>query len=71
MSEPNAGERVGAADVHGARAADALTARPSEGQGRIDVVLDLDEGVQHHGADRVQVQDVLLKHQIVSVNKWI
>lgn len=41
---------VSALNVHGARATDALSARPSECQGGVLLVLDLDERVQHHGA---------------------
>jgi hypothetical protein len=43
-----AGERVGAVDVHRAGAADALAAGAAEGQRRIDLVLDLDQRVEHH-----------------------
>ena len=43
-----AGQRVGAVDVEGAGAADALAAGAPEGQRRVDLVLDLDEGVQDH-----------------------
>src|SRR6185437_15477309 len=43
-----AGERVAAADVHRARTAHALPAGAAEGQGRVDLVLDLDEAVQNH-----------------------
>ena len=43
-----AGEVVGAVDVHRARAADALAAGAAEGEGGIDLVLDLDQRVQHH-----------------------
>lgn len=41
-----AGEGVYSIDVHGARSTDSLTARPTEGQSRIDLVLDLDQGVE-------------------------
>jgi len=43
-----AGERVGAVDVHGAGAADALAAGAAERQGRVDLVLDPDQGVENH-----------------------
>ena len=52
-----AGERVAAADVHGARAAHALAARATEGERRVERVLDVDDGVQHH---RPAVVDVHL-----------
>ena len=41
-----AGKRVLAVDVHGAGAADTLTARASEGQRRVHLVLDLDERIE-------------------------
>ena len=44
-----AGQRVCAVDVHGARAANTLAAGTPEGQGRIDIILDLDERIQDHG----------------------
>ena len=37
-------------DIHGARPADALPAGPPEGQGRVHLVLDLDQSVEDHGA---------------------
>ena len=45
-----AGQTVLAIDVHGARTADTLTARSSEGEGVIDLVLDLEQGVEDHRA---------------------
>lgn len=36
------GKSVDAIDVHGTRSADPLSARSSEGQGRVKVVLDFD-----------------------------
>jgi hypothetical protein len=53
-------ERVDAVDVHGAAAADALTTAPPEGQRGVDLVLDPDQRVQHHGPCLVQVQRVRL-----------
>lgn len=45
-----ASQTVLAIDVHGARTADTLTARSSEGEGVIDLVLDLEQGVEDHRA---------------------
>ena len=56
----DAGERVDAANVHRAGAADALAAGAAEGQGGVHLVLDLDQRVQDHGAAVVQVDLVLL-----------
>jgi hypothetical protein len=54
------GQRVDAVNVHGAAAADALATTPPEGQGRVDLVLDADERIEHHGAGLVQVELVRL-----------
>jgi hypothetical protein len=45
-------------DVHGAGTADALTARSAEGKSRVDLVLDLDQGVQEHGSAIVHINVV-------------
>ena len=45
---PDAGQRVAAADVHGAWPADAFATGPSESESGVDLVLDFDQGVQHH-----------------------
>src|SRR5271166_2362769 len=49
------GERITTIDVHGAGAADALTAGATEGQRRVDLVLDLDQRVQDHRAACVEI----------------
>mmetsp|Transcript_22041 Transcript_22041/g.70405 ORF Transcript_22041/g.70405 Transcript_22041/m.70405 type:complete len:263 (+) Transcript_22041:183-971(+) len=54
-----AGQGVATVDVHGARAADALTARAAEGERRVLLVLDLDERIKDHGAALVQVDGVV------------
>lgn len=50
-----------AVDVHGTASTNTLSATPSEGQRRIDLVLDLDQGVQDHRASLVEVNGVGLK----------
>lgn len=52
------GERVDTVNVHGAATADTLTAGATEGQRRVDLVLDLKKGVQNHGARLVQIDIV-------------
>ena len=42
-----AGERVLTVDVHSAGAADALAARAAESECGVDLILDLDEGVEN------------------------
>ena len=44
-----AGKTVLAVDVHGARTANTLTARSSKSKGRVNLVLDLEKSIQHHG----------------------
>src|SRR3546814_12193896 len=61
-----AGQRVRAVDVHRAGAADALAARPAEGQAGVDVVLDVDDRVQHHRAAAVQIDGVALQPRVLA-----
>lgn len=44
-----------AVDVHRTRAADALSARATEGKSRIDFVFDLDESIKNHRPSLVEV----------------
>lgn len=60
-----AGQGVLAVDVHGAGTADALAATSAEGQGRVDLVLDADDGVEHHGAGLVEVNGVALQARLL------
>lgn len=53
-----AGQGVDSVNVHGAASADTLSAAPAEGQGGVDLVLNTDQSVQHHGTSLVQVQGV-------------
>lgn len=50
-----------AVDVHGTASTDALSATPPEGQGRILLVLDLDQSIEDHGAGLVEVDGVGLQ----------
>lgn len=56
-----AGEAVVPIDVHRAGAADTLPAGAAEGDGGVDLVLDLDEGVKDHGAALAEIDLVALK----------
>ena len=60
MRRTETGQGVHAIDVHRAAAADALAAASPEGQGGIDLVLNPDQGVEHHGAGLVEVERVRL-----------
>lgn len=55
-----AGQCVDTINVHGTRATDTLSATPSESQSRINLVLDSDKSVEHHGTSLVQVEGVRL-----------
>lgn len=55
---PDAGKSVHATNVHAAGATDALPAGPTEGQGRVDLILDLQQGVQHHGTTPGEMRQV-------------
>src|SRR5690349_21650103 len=48
-------EIVAAVDVHRAGAADAFATRAPEGQGRVDLVLDLDQRIENHGTAGVEI----------------
>src|SRR5690606_26641728 len=67
LDRADAGQRVGAVDVHRARAADALAAGAAEGQGRVDLVLDLDQRVQDHRPALVQVDLVGVQARVLVV----
>src|SRR5208282_5872746 len=49
------GQSVDPVDVHRARAAHAFAAGAAKGQGRVDLVLDLDQRVQDHWAAVVEI----------------
>lgn len=61
-----AGEGVLAVDVHGAGAANAFAARPPQGQSRVDLVLNLDEGVQHHRTAGAKIDLVFLHVRLLA-----
>lgn len=65
MRHTQAGEGVGAVDVHGARTADTLTARAAEGKGRVELILDADEGVEDHGTGLVEIEGVALHARLL------
>lgn len=56
-----ASKSVLSVDVHGAATADTLTATSSEGQSRVDLVLDSNKGIENHRSGLVEVQSVGLE----------
>jgi hypothetical protein len=46
---------IAAVYVHGAGAANAFPAGATKGQRRVDLIFDLNQGVQHHGATGVEI----------------
>src|SRR3546814_6165070 len=67
LDRADAGQRVGAVDVHRARTADALAAGAAERQRGVDLVLDLDQRVQDHRPAAVQVDLVGVQARILVV----
>ncbi len=61
-----AGQRVAAIDVHRTGTADALATRATKRQRRVNLVLDLDERVQHHRAAAVEIDLVGIEARVVS-----
>merc|ERR1740123_2167830 len=49
-----------AIDIHGTRSANSFTARTPESECRINLIFDLDESIQDHGAALLQIYGVLL-----------
>ena len=62
-----AGQRIGAVDVHRARAAHALAARAAEGERAVDLVLDLDQRVENHRTAGVHVDFVGVERRVLAV----
>lgn len=58
VDEAQAGEGVTTVDIHGAAATDTLTARPSEGERGVLLVLDLQQSIKNHWSTVVQVHGV-------------
>jgi len=64
-------QRVDAVDIHSATSADTLAATSSESQGRINLILDSDQGIQHHGTGLVKVEGVCLHLRLRGWLIWI
>ena len=65
------GEGVLAVNVHGARAANALSARPSKGQSGVHLVLNLDKRIENHRPRLVQVDFVALELGLLLRLVWV
>ncbi|AEM42305.1 hypothetical protein KVU_2465 [Ketogulonicigenium vulgare WSH-001] len=63
----DAGQSILPVDIHRARAADPLAAGPAEGQGRVDLVLDLDQNVQHHRAALIQIDEIGVEARVRAI----
>lgn len=61
-------ERVDSVDVHRARSTDALSARATEGERRVDLVLDLQDRVEDHRSALGEVNVVRLE---VGLLRWV
>src|SRR5260370_21103486 len=62
-----ASQRIGAVDVHCAGTANPFAARAAERQGRIDLVLDLDQRVENHRTAVVEVDLERVDHRVLPV----
>src|SRR5689334_10835044 len=62
-----AGQRILAVDIHRARPADTLSARSSEGQRGINVVLDPDQSIQDHWTAVTGINEVSVQSRISAV----
>ncbi len=58
------GERIRAVDVHGTRTADSLSARATERERRVDLILDRYQRIQNHGTAVIQVH-------LVGIQLWV
>jgi len=67
---PRARQRIAAIDVHGARSANAFSTRTAERQGRVDLVHNLDQRVEHHRPATVHIEFVGIDARVV-VLVWI
>jgi hypothetical protein len=61
-----AGKSVDTVNVHCAGTADTLSAGSAESKSRVQLVLDSDQSVQHHGAGLVEVEGVALHLGLVA-----
>src|SRR6185503_3172985 len=58
------GERIAACNVHRTGPADSFAAGTAKGQGRIDLVLDLDQGVENHWTAALQIDRIGVEARI-------
>lgn len=59
------GQCVDSVNVHGAASTNALSATSPEGQSWVDLVLDANQRVQHHGSRLVQIEGVGLHARLL------
>ena len=62
-----AGQIIAAIDVHGAGAANPLAAGAAEGERRVDVALDLDEGVENHRPALIQIHMIAVDARVIVI----
>ena len=61
-----AGKSVDTVNVHGAGTADTLSAGSAESKSGVQLVLDSDQSIQHHGTGLVEVESVALHARLVA-----
>lgn len=62
-----ASQPITAVDIHSTGPTDPFPARPPEGEGRVDLVLDLNKSVQHHGPTLFEVDLVVFELRLLRV----
>ena len=63
----NTGQRVDPVDIHRARPTNTFTARPTERQRWVNLVLDLDQRVQNHRTTGVHINKVGIQRRIFAI----
>lgn len=71
INPAQARKRILPIDVHRTGPAYTLPARPSERQRRVNLVLDLDQRIQHHWPRLVQVDSVRLQRGLLARFVWV
>jgi len=66
-----ASQSIDPINVHSAATTNTLSATPSEGQSRVNLVLDSNQRIQHHGPSLIQIQCVRLHARLRRRLIWV
>lgn len=64
-------QRINSINIHGTASTDTLPTTPSKRERRVNLILDSDQRIQHHGSGLVEVQSVLLHARLVRGRVWV